>query len=225
MTDESLFWLSAAYFQCPIWKSYIPSTINIDCKIWHLHEIVAVYLAKFDPKKLHFKKPKLPGSTCLKRQQKYKILLGFRIVLGIYNFEVPFESFLCCFCSKTLWLEEFQKRSAGNWQLWVWQSILDRSSSFPPENLLDDINTTKMKCVPFSPLSWQPFVTTTICYFPRLPCLATMPCPRGSTIGGMACVWNFESEEALYLVSLFDLRYGITTKMKCVPFSPLPWHL
>lgn len=30
--------------------------------------------------------------------------------------------------------------------------------------LLDDINTTKMKCVPFSPLSWQPFVTTTICY-------------------------------------------------------------
>ena len=46
----------------------------------------------------------------------------------------------------------------------------------------------------------------------------------GSTIGGLACVWNFESEEALYLVSLFDLRYGITTKMKCVPFSPLPWQ-
>ena len=63
MTDESLFWLSAAYFQCPIWKSYIPSTINIDCKIWHLHEIVAVYLAKFDPKKLHFKKPKLTKKT------------------------------------------------------------------------------------------------------------------------------------------------------------------
>ena len=49
-----------------------------------------------------------------------------------------------------------------------------------------------------------------------------MPCPHGSTIGGLDCVWNFESEEALYLVSLFDLRYGITTKMKCVPFSPLP---
>ena len=31
------------------------------------------------------------------------------------------------------------------------------------ENLFDDINTTKMKCVPFSPLSWQPFVTTSIC--------------------------------------------------------------
>ncbi len=77
-----------------------------------------------------------------------------------------------------------QKRAhvAGqNWQLWVWQSILaDRGLLLRvcvawcwssvcccccPKNLLDDINTTKMKCVPFSPLSWQPFVTTTICYF------------------------------------------------------------
>ena len=31
-----------------------------------------------------------------------------------------------------------------------------------------NINTTKMKCVPFSPLyPWQPFVTTAICYFQK----------------------------------------------------------